>query len=135
MNRVRGGALAAGLLTLMMVGVTAFPAAASSGSRTTDVSCDSTIIKDDIVVTHSAVGTMSIKQTATSPFSISFVTYRSTFSGNQLAWKSVSNGGTASWTSVLPASYQVRAHRDATTDCNGILFGEGNYSWSYNWSA
>jgi hypothetical protein len=101
-----------------------------SGPHTLTVSCNGTYIATGVKVNHKTTGTFKITQNSSAPTS-STVTWAVSDAGNSLSTKVVSDGTTATWTSVLPSGYTVKAYRNGKANCNGILPGDGNYTWNY----
>jgi hypothetical protein len=80
---------------------------------------------------HASQGTLSIRQTGSSPRVTSNV-YATSQNGNSLTGRNIGDGETASWSNVRAGQYRVFARSSSTVNCNGILPGQGNYTFQYS---
>jgi hypothetical protein len=76
------------------------------------------------------LGSVLIKQKSSSPGSTSTVTAMSQ-NGKEFASQNIGDNQTASWSNVLAGTYHVEAKSSYDHNCNGILPGDGNYTFSY----
>lgn len=110
----------------------ALPAHAGTFAGSTTVSCSAGTIKTLGTINTTSQGTMSAKATSATQSSITSFDATSQ-NGNSLGGKSASSGQTVSWLNVLTGTYTLKANRVGTFDCNGIGFGNGNYTLGYSW--
>ncbi len=101
-----------------------------SGPNSTSVSCDGKTVKSGVQVNTTATGNFSIKQNSSNPVSVT-AAYATAHTGNSLGIKNVGDGQTVTWSSVLPATYTIKARRVGSENCNGAWPGHGNYTWNY----
>lgn len=106
------------------------PAQASTVTVEIPVSCNMYTTKSNFKsVYHTDNGNMWVKQNWSNPSSTTVVWAMSS-SGNTLRSQTVSTGGTVTWTGVSASTYTFSAKRSTTKDCNGLLPGDGNYTWN-----
>ena len=65
------------------------------------------------------------------PASTTRVTAESS-NGNWLPSQLVNEGSGVAWSSVVASTYQFYAKRSTTSDCNGWLVDNGNYTLAYS---
>jgi len=113
--------------------LSALPAIAGQTTANMAVACDGVTIKSGASRSHNG-GTLTIKQNSAELGSSTYVSARSG-NGYDLSFKLVHDGTTATWTGVIAnSSYTVRAYRDGSYQCNGILPGYGNYTLNYTFT-
>jgi hypothetical protein len=120
-------------VTVALVVAVAMPASAATADGSFTATCDPGsygYATNGTVYQHSTKGTLSVKQTASSPTITSSVKVTSQ-NGNSTSDTNVSDGGTASWTNVLAGQYKVYARSSSGVNCNGAWPGKGNYKFSY----
>jgi len=117
--------------TLMVAG----PAAASvTNSGSFAATCNPSsygYATDNVGYYHvTNLGTVSIKQKSSSPGSTSTVTAMSQ-NGKEFSAQNIGDNGVASWANVLTGTYHVEAKSSYDHNCNGVLPGDGNYTFGY----
>jgi hypothetical protein len=122
----------AACLVIAFVGSSLPASATTRGPQSLTVSCDATTVETGVSVTQKTKGNFKIALNSTSGASDpTWISARSSVSGNDLPQQARVAGETASWTSVAVATYTTRFLRRYSDNCNGILPGNGNYDINY----
>ncbi len=120
-------------VTIGLAVAVALPASAATADGSFTATCDPAnygFATNGTAYQHSTYGTISVKQTASSPQVTSSVKVTSQ-NGNSTPVVNVSDGATAKWTGVLTGQYKVYARSSSGVNCNGAWPGNGNYTFSY----